>query len=349
MKYEGAMMITVFSEDHQLHFGKYELIEGQFVTPFECPERMEIVMSRLEEVKLGEIVSPMDFGLDPIRRVHSSDFVDFIKTAHGDWVKTHGNTDALPICWPCRTLRQVVPEEIDGKLGYYSFDAGTPITSGTWQAATASANVALTGAGLINEGQSSVFSACRPPGHHASADLFGGYCFFNNAAIAAQSLLDTGAQRVTILDVDYHHGNGTQAIFYDRSDVMYVSLHADPKQEFPHFLGYADETGEKEGKGCNFNFPMPWGTQWPAYRESLEKAVAHIRNYSPDVLIVSLGVDTFEKDPISKFQLKADHFLEIGSILAGLKYPTLFIMEGGYAVDEIGVNMVNVLSGFENS
>jgi acetoin utilization deacetylase AcuC-like enzyme len=342
-------MISVFSEDHHLHFGKFELIDGQFVTPFECPARMDRVMARLEEAKLGEVVHPRDFGLDPIRRVHSPDFVDFMQTAHDEWAKAHGDTDALPTCWPCRTLRQIVPEDIGGKLGYYSFDAGTPITSGTWQAATAAANVALTGAELINEGQKAVFSVCRPPGHHASTDMYGGYCFFNNAAVATQSLLDTGAQRVAILDVDYHHGNGTQAIFYDRSDVLYVSLHAHPDQEYPYFLGYADETGEKDGEGCNRNFPMRWGTQWSVYRESLEKAIDHMRNYSPDVLVISLGVDTFENDPISKFLLKSENFSEIGSIIAGLKRPTLFIMEGGYAVDDIGVNVMNVLRGFENS
>jgi acetoin utilization deacetylase AcuC-like enzyme len=342
-------MISVFSEDHHLHFGKYELIDGQFVTPFECPARMDRVMQRLEEVKLGEVVAPRDFGLDPIRRVHSAEFVEFLQTAYDKWTKTYGDSDALPTCWPCRTLRQIVPEDIGGRLGYYSFDAGTPITSGTWQAVYSAANVALTGAELINEGQKAVFSVCRPPGHHASTDMYGGYCFFNNAAIAAQSLLDTGAQRVAILDVDYHHGNGTQAIFYEREDVMYLSLHAHPDQEYPYYLGYADETGEKEGQGANHNFPMYWGTQWTVYRESLEKAVAHMQNYSADVVLISLGVDTFEKDPISKFKLKSENFSEIGSMIAGLKRPTLFIMEGGYAVDDIGVNVMNVLCGFENS
>ena len=341
-------MITIFSEDHHLHFGKHELIDGQFVTPFECPARMDRVMERLREVNLGEVIAPRDFGLDPIRRVHSQDFIDFMQTAHDEWIKAHGDSDAIPICWPNRTLRQIIPEEIDGKLSYYSFDAGTPITSGTWKAATSAANVALTGVDLINAGKTAVFSGCRPPGHHASADMYGGYCFFNNAAIAAQSFLDSGARRAAILDVDYHHGNGTQAIFYDRSDVLYVSLHADPAQEFPYFLGFADETGEKEGNGCNRNFPMRWGTQWPAYRESLEKAIDHIRTFSPDILVISLGVDTFEKDPISQFRLKSDHFFKVGSTIAQLKRPTLFIMEGGYAVDDIGVNVVNVLTGFQN-
>jgi len=342
-------MITVFSKKHSLHFGQYELIDGHFVTPFECPQRMDIIMERIAEAELGGIIEPREFGLDPIARVHTHEFIEFMRTAHDNWKLRHGDTDALPICWPSRTFRQKPPKEIDGQLSYYSFDAGTPITGGTWSAIRASVDVALTGVDLIQSGRQSVFSACRPPGHHAAADIFGGYCFFNNAAIAAQALLDGGAGQVALLDVDYHHGNGSQSIFYDRADVLYVSLHGDPSQEFPYFLGYADEIGTQSGEGCNRNFPMPWGTQWDDYQLSLDQALAQIHTYSPDVLVISLGVDTYEKDPISKFKLKSDHFLEIGSKIAQqFRGPSLFIMEGGYAVDEIGINVVNLLTGYLN-
>ncbi len=343
-------MITVFSEKHRRHFGKYELIDGKFVTPFECPERMIRIMQRINEAKLGDVIAPRDFGLDPVARVHALEFIDFLQTAYEDWKQCHGDSDAMPTCWPSRTLRQILPQEIDGKLSYYSFDAGTPITAGTWQAVTASVNVALTGAELIRSGKKTVFSACRPPGHHAGVDIYGGYCFFNNAAIAAQSLIDHGAERVALLDVDYHHGNGSQAIFYDRDDVLYVSLHGDPKQEFPYFLGYADETGSNSGKGFNRNFPMPWGTQWENYRESLDQGLKQIHRFSPDAMVVSLGVDTYEKDPISKFKLKSEHFLKLGDIIAkAIHCPSLFIMEGGYAVEDIGINVLNVLTGFINA
>ena len=342
-------MITIFSKDHRLHVGTHELIDGQFVTPFECPKRMDHIMDRIAEVKLGEVVEPQDFGLDPVVRVHALEFIEFLHTAHDSWKQRHGNTDALPICWPSRTFRQKPPIEIDGKLSYYSFDAGTPITAGTWQAITTAVNVAMTGAELIQGGHKSVFSACRPPGHHAAYDIYGGYCFFNNAAVASQALIDGGAGRVALLDVDYHHGNGSQSIFYDRADVLYVSLHGDPRQEFPYFLGYADETGSGKGEGYNCNFPMPWGTQWEDYQESLDKGLARIRDYSPEALVVSLGVDTYEKDPISKFKLKSEHFLKIGSQIARkIHCPCLFAMEGGYAVDEIGINVVNLLTGFLN-
>ena len=341
-------MITVYSEDHRLHHGQYELIDGRFLPPFENPTRLDHILARVQEVKLGEVITPRDFGLEPIKRVHSERFVDFMRSAHERWREAHGDSDALPLCWPNRTLRQTEPETIDGRLSFYSFDAGTPITAGTWRAVTSAANVVLTGMQLIRDGhQWAAFALCRPPGHHAARDLYGGYCFFNNAAIAAQALCDGGAERVAILDVDYHHGNGTQALFYERTDVLFVSLHGHPAQEFPYFLGYEDEIGAGYGEGFNLNFPLRWGTAWPAWSEALVKGLARIRDYAPDVLVVSLGVDTFEKDPISQFQLKSEDYLQVGERIAGLGLPTLFVMEGGYAVEEIGVNVVNVLTGFE--
>ena len=342
-------MITVFSEDHRLHYGQYELIDGKFVQPFERPERMDYIMQKIAEAEIGEVIGPQDYGLDPVARVHSPEFIEFLRTAHDCWRQVHGDTDALPICWPSRTFQQKLPREIDGQLSYYSFDAGTPITAGTWQAITSSVNVALTGVDLVKKGEKSVFSACRPPGHHAATDLFGGYCFFNNAAIAAQAFLDKGAARIALLDIDYHHGNGSQAIFYERDDVLYISLHGDPQQEFPYFLGYKEETGSGKGEGYNINFPLPWGTEWPEFKMCLDSALERIQSYAPDAVVISLGVDTYLKDPISKFKLRSDNFLEIGEQIAGhIQCPVLFIMEGGYAVDEIGINVVNVLTGFLN-
>jgi acetoin utilization deacetylase AcuC-like enzyme len=175
----------------------------------------------------------------------------------------------------------------------------------------------------------------------------GGYCYLNNAAIAVQALLDQGNTRVAVLDVDYHHGNGTQQIFYDRADVHFASLHGDPRVEYPYFLGYADETGQGAGLGFNLNLPLPHGTDWSGYGPALDEACRRIQTYGPQVLVVSLGVDTFEHDPISRFKLRSDDYLRIGQRMAALRLPTLFVFEGGYAVDAIGVNAVNVLQGFE--
>ncbi|MDH5412362.1 MAG: histone deacetylase family protein [Alphaproteobacteria bacterium] len=341
-------MKTIYSADHKLQDGKFELIDGLMQQPVECPQRAENVLGRINEIGLGPVGEPDDFGLDPVRRIHDSDFVEFLRTAHDEWRAVHGDTDALPLSWPCRSFRQVIPESIDGRLGYYSFDAGTPITAGTWKAITASANVALTGAKLLKDsGDRATFSLCRPPGHHASKNLYSGYCFFNNVAVAAQWFRDNGAAKVAILDVDYHHGNGTQAIFYDRADVLFVSLHAHPAQEYPFFLGYDDEIGDGAGAGFNLNLPMRWGTAWDTYSQALDKGIGRIADYGPDVLLVSLGVDTFKKDPISQFKLESGDYTEIGRRMAALGLPTHFVMEGGYAIDEIGINTVNMLSGFE--
>ena len=195
-------MLTVYTEDHRLQDGKAELIDGKLLPCFEKPARAEIVIARVREAGLGEVAGPKDFGRAPLRAIHPENFLHFLETAWDQWVAAHGAYDALPLVWPTRGLRQVEPEAIDGKLSYFSFDAGTPITAGTWRAITASANVALTGGELVAGGERAVFALCRPPGHHASADVYGGYCFLNNAAIAVQAFRDGGAARVAILDID---------------------------------------------------------------------------------------------------------------------------------------------------
>jgi acetoin utilization deacetylase AcuC-like enzyme len=238
------------------------------------------------------------------------------------------------------------PKAIDGKLGYYSFDAGSPITAGTWRAARASAATAASGAHrLLQTKAKAVFSLCRPPGHHAAADYYGGYCFINNAAVAAQTLCAAGA-RAAVWDVDYHHGNGTQAIFYTRGDVLFVSQHADPAFEFPFFSGFADESGEGAGAGANLNLPLAAGCEWPAYRDAMRAAAKAISQFGAEVLIVSFGADTFERDPISHFKLRADDFFRLGAELAAPQLPTLFVMEGGYAIDDLGRNVAAALCGF---
>ena len=341
-------MKSVYSEDHKLHHGRVELIDGQLKPPVEKPERVEMILRSVREVGLGEIIPPEDFGLAPILRVHDEAFVTFLRTAYGEWTEAFGERDALPLNWAVRGFSPKIPKTVEGKLSYYSFDAATPITAGTWRAATSSVNVALTAQRLVSRGEHAAFALCRPPGHHAAADLYGGYCFLNSAAIAAQAFADEG-KRVALLDVDYHHGNGTQSIFYAQSDIFYISLHADPAYDYPYFSGYADERGVGEGEGFNLNLPLPLGTDWQGYEKALGTSFAQIQDFAPDVLLVSLGVDTFADDPISSFTLQPDNFLKLGAQLASLDLPTLFVMEGGYAVEALGKNVTNVLSGFENT
>ncbi len=340
-------MLTVYSDDHRLHDAKAEFVYGKLLPSFEMPKRADYILDRLREVKLGEIVAPEQQGRAPIERVHSTEFLEFLASAWDAWHAAYGDSDALPNAWPARGMRQAVPEKVGARLGYYCFDTSTPITAGTWRAAVSAAEAALTAGAHVAGGARAAFALCRPPGHHAARDYYGGYCFLNNAAIAAEAFIARGAGRVAILDVDYHHGNGTQAVFYGRADVFFLSLHADPRWDYPYFLGFADETGEGAGEGFNANYPMPWGTAWPAYAEALGDAVARIRRYGPDALVVSLGVDTFKEDPISKFKLETEDYPRIGAMIASLGRLTLFVMEGGYAVEEIGLNTVSVLQGFE--
>ena len=232
-------------------------------------------------------------------------------------------------------------------MGLSSLDAGTPITSGTWTAARAGADCAIAAALHVADGACAAFALTRPPGHHAGADFFGGYCFLNNAALAAQHLRNSGLQRVAVLDIDYHHGNGTQAIFYDRPDVLFTSIHGDPHTEYPFYLGYADEVGTGAGHGFNLNLPLPRGTDFGQWRGALTHALQGIAKFGAQALVVSLGLDTFEGDPISGFKLCSDDYFRVGEDIAKAGLPTVFAFEGGYAVAELGVNAVNVLEGFE--
>ena len=342
-------MKTVYTDRHRLRDAKSELVGGRLVPPFECPRRAELIFARIRERGLGEIVPPAEHGLDPVRRVHDEGYLRFLETIWEDWKAAGHEGEAIPTVWPSRAMpRMIVPRDVEGRLGYYALAAETSIAEGTWEAARAAADVALTAASLVAEGARAAFALCRPPGHHAARDMYGGYCFLNNAAIAAEALRGRGAERVAVLDVDFHHGNGTQAIFYERADVLFLSLHGDPVDAFPNYLGHADECGAGPGEGFNVNYPLPPGTAFDRWSEALEDACRRIVAYRPDVLVVSLGVDTFKEDPISFFRLESEDFRRYGARLACLGLPTLFVMEGGYAVEAIGVNTVNVLEGFED-
>lgn len=342
-------MLTVFSTKHRLHHG-VELKDGAVKPSFEEPSRADTVLLRVRAAGLGEIHPEAAHDRACYVAAHSERYVAFLESAWSDWSATGRTHDALPLVWPVRAMPGgPEPRHIDGRLGFYAMDAGAPIGAGTWEAVRASADVALTAVDAVLDGTSAAFALCRPPGHHAGRELAGGYCYLNNAAIAAQRGRDRGAHRVAILDVDFHHGNGTQQIFYDRSDVLFASLHGDPRDSYPFFAGHADETGSGAGEGYNANYPLPWGTDWVRYRDALDIALQRITRHHPDLLVVSLGVDTFKDDPISHFGLASEDFLRLGERISGVRVPTLFVMEGGYMVDEIGLNAVNTLLGFEGS
>lgn len=342
-------MKTIYSEKHSLHYGT-ELKDGNITPSFEKPDRAHIILDHVTKSGIGEVLSEKEFPKDYYILAHSKDYVRFLETAWDEWKSLGNSHDALPLVWPVRDLNsKIEPATIDGKLGFYSMDAGAPITQGTWEAVKSSANTALTAMELILNGEGSAFALCRPPGHHAAKQYMGGYCYLNNAAIAAEYALKNGAKKVAILDVDFHHGNGTQNIFYDRNDVMFLSIHGDPSVSYPYFSGSREECGAGEGYGYNKNYPLDKGTNWHSYREVLKNAISEIVNYNPEYFIVSLGVDTFEGDPISHFKIRTKDYLEMGEILKSVGVSTLFVMEGGYMVDEIGANVVNVLNGYEKN
>jgi acetoin utilization deacetylase AcuC-like enzyme len=351
-------MITFFSPKHNLHAPEYEFFRGERVACFESPSRADFV--RAELVARGHEIREPDVDCAAVlRQVHSARYLAFLESAWAQWVAVDAGNAArqpFPSVWPVRTLRSdMEPQNFTAKLGLYSMDNGTPMVAGTWAAAKAGADAAASAAVLVSNDSpiKASFCATRPPGHHAGADFMGGYCFLNNAAVAAQTLLNqinlrnAGSAKVAILDVDYHHGNGTQSIFYDRADVLFVSIHGDPRTEYPFYLGHADETGEGAGHGFNLNLPLPAGSSKAVWFAALATACEKIKQYGAEALVVSLGLDTFEDDPISTFALKTSDYLELGKQLKQLGLPTVFILEGGYAARELGVNASNALAGFE--
>jgi acetoin utilization deacetylase AcuC-like enzyme len=342
-------MITFFSETHALHAPEYEFFRGERVACFESPSRAEFVRAAL---KGHEIRAPHADSRSVLAQVHTPRYLAFLETAWAQWIAldaANASVQPFPSVWPVRTLRSdIEPTNFTARLGLYSMDNGSPMVAGTWAAAKAGADAAASAAQLLSGGTRAAFCATRPPGHHAGADFMGGYCFLNNAAVAAHALRNQGCARVAILDVDYHHGNGTQSIFYDRADVLFVSVHGDPRTEYPFYLGHADETGAGAGVGCNLNLPLAASTSAAQWFAALEMAVARVAHHNADALVISLGLDTFIDDPISKFALTSDDFTRLGARIKKLGVPTIFILEGGYAAAALGTNAVNVLAGFEN-
>lgn len=339
-------MKTVFSERHKLHAPSLELSEGRFIEHFEKPERARFILDAVSERKLGDVIAPESFPLEKLFSIHPKGYVDFLREAQERWDAMGRDGLMLPAAFATQNRCAKEPRSFIGQLGLYVADGAAPLTATSWGAIEDSANCALTAQRLVAQGEHHAFALCRPPGHHASASLAAGYCYLNNAALAAQAFLDDGAKRVAIIDVDYHHGNGTQDIFYGREDVFFTSIHADPLDDYPFFLGHDDETGVGKGEGFNLNYPLPVGTDYTVWGAALDDCLKKVRAYAPDAVVISLGVDTFKGDPISKFKLESEDFLKMGAAISSLPCPALFVMEGGYAISEIGTNAANVLSGY---
>ncbi|WP_438728331.1 histone deacetylase family protein [Parasphingorhabdus sp. DH2-15] len=339
-------MPIFFDPAQRAHNPPTELHNGGFVPYAEHVGRVDALISALE-AKGFTPQMPHNYGMAPIRAVHDDDYLAFLQSAYDRWKAAGRDGDVTGYAWPVVGRRPLKLNRIDGDIGQYSFDAATPIAQETWGSAYANAQTALAAVDAL--GQDDIRAAlalCRPPGHHAGANYLGGYCYLNNVAIATQHALSQGAEKVVILDVDYHHGNGTQDIFYARDDVDFISLHADPRTDFPFFWGHGDEMGEGAGLGHNHNFPLPRGTDWSAYQSVLRSAVNLVQAAQPDMLLISFGADTLSSDPISQLALTTDDFGKMGAMIAALKLPTAIIMEGGYAVDDIGTALSNFVAAF---
>ena len=331
-----------FDERQYCHEPLRELHNGGWAPYAEKSSRAGEIAARFPDLNPAR-----DFGLDPLLDVHDGGYVDFLRVAFAEWRASGRDGDAIGYAWPIVRRRKLRPDRIDAKLGLYSYDAATPIAEGTWDASYWSAQTALTALGVILDGEARQgFALCRPPGHHAGRDYCGGYCYLNNCAIAAKRARRAG-RRVAILDIDYHHGNGTQDIFYDDPDVLFVSIHADPTTDYPFFWGHADERGEGPGEGMTLNLPLPRGTDISGYGKALSEALNAVRAHQADLLVVSFGADTFEEDPITDFRVRQGDYPEIAGRIAALGLPVLVVMEGGYAVDALGPNVEAFPSGFE--
>jgi len=309
---------------------------------------MDKLLSGMQRAGLTDYLTPPSIDEVRLLGVHTPAYIDFVKTAWARWDAAGYEGDVLPMSYPHRSRRAKPPKDIDGAAGYFASSADTVITQTSWDGLKDVAACAVEAAEVIARGASSSFALIRPPGHHAGADYMSGYCILNNSAIAAQVLRDGGAKRVAILDVDFHHGNGTQDIFYARDDVLFCSIHGHPDHHFPYFWGHKDEIGTGEGLGFTANYPLMAGAAYAQWSQALQEAMARIKSFKPDALLVSLGVDTFENDPISAFELTMADYPRYGAEIAKIGLPTVFIMEGGYGVAEIGDNVAGVLTGFLN-
>lgn len=345
-------MKIFYSEEHRNHYPPFEVFDGGIRVPYyENPDRMDRIIAALRKTDWAEFCEPDDFGLDPVLAVHDRAYLNFLASCWDEWLDSDPEIAAapeqhafLPATFALRRTARPTAS-IRGRGGYYLMDLSACIVAGTYNAALASANIALSTASSIVNGGRSAFALCRPPGHHAGMDYAAGYCFINNAAVAADWLSEKG--KAAILDIDYHGGNGTQDIFYERNDVLTISIHGDPDFEYPHYIGFADETGAGAGLGFHRNFPLPKDTGDEKYLSALEEALTMIRKFAPDFLALSFGADTFDGDPLGTFHVTREGLAEIGKRIAGLNLPTAVIMEGGYANEALGENTVTLLENFK--
>jgi acetoin utilization deacetylase AcuC-like enzyme len=334
-------MKVVHSQTHVVHNPRWEFTRGRRIYSKDIPSRATLIREALERSTMAiEFVPPDAYPEDLIAETHA--YFEFIRDA----ARTLGPDEIIyPDVFPVRRKARR-PSHHAALAGYYCYDTGTPLTRHAFVAAKAAADIALTAAALL-PAEKAVYALCRPPGHHAEREVFGGYCYFNNPAIAAKRLAQLGP--VAVLDIDYHHGNGTQDIFYDTDRVLTVSIHGDPETVYPYFSGHADELGEGEGYGANLNLPLAPGSSVETFLAALDEALRRINDYAPWALVLAVGFDTCKGDPAGSFDLSTKHYPIIARRIAALGLPTLIVQEGGYSTERLGRNAVAFLQAYDEA
>ena len=337
-------MKTFFHPEQLLHHPSTYFSRGQMRKPQEVPERAARLVAAVQSMDF-DVIEPKDHGTAAIAAVHDMNYLRFLEEAHREWKK-------MPEDWGEEVMSNIFVRDpnplrgILGKAARYLADGSCPVGANTWRSAYWSAQSALAAADAVNDGAWETYALCRPPGHHARADAAGGFCYLNNAAIAAQALRGR-FKRVAILDTDMHHGQGVQEIFYGRDDVLYVSIHGDPTNFYPVVAGYEEERGAGSGDGFNVNLPMPHGSSEAVFFEKLDDALGVLKRFEPDAIVLALGFDIYKEDPQSLVAVTTDGFARLGQAIGALGLPSVIVQEGGYHLESLDANARAFFGGFE--
>jgi acetoin utilization deacetylase AcuC-like enzyme len=336
-------MLAIYDERQALHRPLTRIAGGLLKPSLEVPERVELLREGLALAGVG-VVAPACDDVSLIHRLHDARYLDFLQNGFAAWSAVPGNGPELRSNIHPNVYMNRLPDDLLGRAGFYQADAGCVLVEGTWEAAKASALTALDAATRVLEGEDIVYALCRPPGHHAYRDKAGGFCYLNNSALAAEQAVLAG-RRVAILDIDVHHGNGTQTIFYDRDDVLTLSVHGDPTHLYPYYAGYADETGAGKGEGRNANFPVALGSDGAGYQAAARAACDEVQRSGADFLVLALGLDASANDPFACMNVDDGSFSRIGEMIARLRIPTVIVQEGGYVSPFLAGTLAAFLAG----
>ena len=341
--------MKVFWNPVQLrHAPSFFLMRGEIRANFEVPARAEALLEACHSMGL-EVTAPAELGREALQTVHPKAYLDFLEHGFHAWAALgNAGPEMVANVHPSPEMLATgaaMPTHVIGQLGWFTADTACPIGPQTWDASAAAAAGAWAAAEEVAAGRSA-YALARPPGHHTYAARAGGHCYINNAALAAERLRARGAKRVAVLDIDSHHGNGTQGIFYDRPDVLFVSVHGDPNRYYPWYVGHAAERGSGTGVGFNLNLPLAFGTGDEGWLAAIASGMAEIERFQPDALVISLGFDASKDEPLNALSVTEEGFARAGALIGAARLPAAIVQEGGYNVDVLGTLLTRFLAGF---